>query len=611
MLISLPSASDPYSPRKLAEPSTGTTPFGQANRQQQPVPSVIGAFGFTELATLATSDFLEGNGQAQQRYRQQSQTNASATSSSLGVAPAPANATFAPLTFGKNNDGQRPITTPTDMRTVSPFAPHAPDWNSRTLGSGANYDGTLPSTIPVEAHAPFPSSLASPGPGPTSTLNGKLGTFGSGAKSDVQQLNTTPAEAQKPLIALLASSGQVPSLMPNTKSSASGSGANDKNQIRSMTPAEARKPLVGVFAALKQNPPAPNIVVGASGSETNNDGRLPNMTRVAVHAPISNALAAPVQHPTATPRAEFGASDSEANTNVRQSSTTPAEAHNSPVAVPASSALMLPLVPGVNTIASDSGPVTTPVEPHTNSCTSLLPLRQNPLVGDFSFHVPMFRTNRNSQPPSTTPVESRNNILGQLAPDGSNPLSASSIGSSSGTSQSRPTVGLSKSRTSLLSDFGQKYHQKTRPVQQPNSGASPRLSSPTSNKGKSREDDPHSMLGQEAEPSRKRELEKGEHRQIILETPAPETFDCLICQETFRVDFVALIEGCGHKFCRECLKQYVVSKLDDGRYPMVCPMCSTDTSDQHPSCKLFERLLRVLYLSLPLFAPMFKRSRHL
>ncbi|KAF8736403.1 peptidase M28 family, partial [Rhizoctonia solani] len=57
---------------------------------------------------------------------------------------------------------------------------------------------------------------------------------------------------------------------------------------------------------------------------------------------------------------------------------------------------------------------------------------------------------------------------------------------------------------------------------------------------------------------------------------APEiTFHCDICQDTEPEVDVAIVEGCGHRFGRECLKGFVSSKLADGKFPIVCPTCAT------------------------------------
>ncbi|CEL53122.1 putative E3 ubiquitin-protein ligase RNF217 OS=Mus musculus GN=Rnf217 PE=3 SV=2 [Rhizoctonia solani AG-1 IB] len=57
--------------------------------------------------------------------------------------------------------------------------------------------------------------------------------------------------------------------------------------------------------------------------------------------------------------------------------------------------------------------------------------------------------------------------------------------------------------------------------------------------------------------------------------PAPEiTFHCDICQDTEPEVDVAIVEGCGHRFGRDCLKGFVSSKLADGKFPIVCPTCA-------------------------------------
>ena len=57
-----------------------------------------------------------------------------------------------------------------------------------------------------------------------------------------------------------------------------------------------------------------------------------------------------------------------------------------------------------------------------------------------------------------------------------------------------------------------------------------------------------------------------------------ETFECGVCFETFQRDFVARIKGCKHRFCRDCLRQYVISVIEDRRYPITCPTCIAERS---------------------------------
>ncbi|KAG8699708.1 hypothetical protein FRC08_005149 [Ceratobasidium sp. 394] len=58
---------------------------------------------------------------------------------------------------------------------------------------------------------------------------------------------------------------------------------------------------------------------------------------------------------------------------------------------------------------------------------------------------------------------------------------------------------------------------------------------------------------------------------------APEiTFHCDICQDTEPEIDVAIVEGCGHRFGRDCLKGFISSRLADGKFPIVCPTCAAE-----------------------------------
>ncbi|KAG8731354.1 hypothetical protein FRC11_004415, partial [Ceratobasidium sp. 423] len=64
-----------------------------------------------------------------------------------------------------------------------------------------------------------------------------------------------------------------------------------------------------------------------------------------------------------------------------------------------------------------------------------------------------------------------------------------------------------------------------------------------------------------------------------VDLAAPEiTFHCDICQDTEPEVDVAIVEGCGHRFGRDCLKGFVSSKLSDGKFPIVCPTCAAGDS---------------------------------
>ncbi|QRW02411.1 protein ligase [Ceratobasidium sp. AG-Ba] len=58
---------------------------------------------------------------------------------------------------------------------------------------------------------------------------------------------------------------------------------------------------------------------------------------------------------------------------------------------------------------------------------------------------------------------------------------------------------------------------------------------------------------------------------------APElTFHCDICQDTEPEVDVAIVDACGHRFGRDCLKGFISSRLADGKFPILCPTCAAE-----------------------------------
>ncbi|CAE6542390.1 unnamed protein product [Rhizoctonia solani] len=67
--------------------------------------------------------------------------------------------------------------------------------------------------------------------------------------------------------------------------------------------------------------------------------------------------------------------------------------------------------------------------------------------------------------------------------------------------------------------------------------------------------------------------------QLLTELAAEEpeqsknVFDCGICFEMFHTGALAEMEGCDHKYCRECMRDYIKSKLGSRNFPILCPTC--------------------------------------
>ena len=70
-----------------------------------------------------------------------------------------------------------------------------------------------------------------------------------------------------------------------------------------------------------------------------------------------------------------------------------------------------------------------------------------------------------------------------------------------------------------------------------------------------------------------------------LDVPVPRSrptkvtrrlFVCGICLEEMPNDSIARPDPCGHTICRECLRGYVAARLNERRFPILCPTCTAD-----------------------------------
>ena len=55
------------------------------------------------------------------------------------------------------------------------------------------------------------------------------------------------------------------------------------------------------------------------------------------------------------------------------------------------------------------------------------------------------------------------------------------------------------------------------------------------------------------------------------------TFQCSICMDEVSEEDIAKIDGCMHIMCRTCLRGFVSSKIQEHRYPILCPVCIAET----------------------------------
>lgn len=56
------------------------------------------------------------------------------------------------------------------------------------------------------------------------------------------------------------------------------------------------------------------------------------------------------------------------------------------------------------------------------------------------------------------------------------------------------------------------------------------------------------------------------------------TFECGICGDRQDNSVKISLVVCGHTYCRDCVTSLVKAKIDDNRYPIVCPECLIDRS---------------------------------
>ena len=62
--------------------------------------------------------------------------------------------------------------------------------------------------------------------------------------------------------------------------------------------------------------------------------------------------------------------------------------------------------------------------------------------------------------------------------------------------------------------------------------------------------------------------------------PKMNTGDCLICTEPLSQKEMVSLEGCGHTTCKDCLRQYITSRLGEKAWPIFCPICVAEGGSQ-------------------------------
>ncbi len=64
-----------------------------------------------------------------------------------------------------------------------------------------------------------------------------------------------------------------------------------------------------------------------------------------------------------------------------------------------------------------------------------------------------------------------------------------------------------------------------------------------------------------------------QHAELLAAAEQQRVFNCGVCIDTLPEDSIARIEPCGHSFCRECVRGFVVPQIESRRFPVLCPTC--------------------------------------
>ena len=59
-----------------------------------------------------------------------------------------------------------------------------------------------------------------------------------------------------------------------------------------------------------------------------------------------------------------------------------------------------------------------------------------------------------------------------------------------------------------------------------------------------------------------------------------QLFMCGICMDEMPEDSIARPDSCQHAFCRDCLRGHVSARLDEHRFPILCPSCTAGKSKE-------------------------------
>lgn len=94
--------------------------------------------------------------------------------------------------------------------------------------------------------------------------------------------------------------------------------------------------------------------------------------------------------------------------------------------------------------------------------------------------------------------------------------------------------------------------------------------------------DPSMMYALQLQASFDSENESLLKQKHELMQTAQRQYHCGICLDDFPEDDAVHIDACGHEICRDCVRGHVCAKIEEHRFPVLCPVCMADHRNQNP-----------------------------
>jgi len=73
-----------------------------------------------------------------------------------------------------------------------------------------------------------------------------------------------------------------------------------------------------------------------------------------------------------------------------------------------------------------------------------------------------------------------------------------------------------------------------------------------------------------------------ERAELVAAAEKQCVFNCGMCMGTLPEESIARIDPCGHSFCRECVRELIVSQIESRRFPVLCPTCTAGSGSSRP-----------------------------